>query len=137
SRGVLGLQALRPALEEALQLLLGKERDEVAGELAVAVGKVLPGSGRELVDVLRAAAPVWLRVSHGRQPVGLQGLQVAQRSLLRDREMGGDLAECRVPPGLEEGENALAPGIHELIVRVFQHGGLNTAKRALRRDGCW
>ena len=29
-----------------------------------------------------------------------------------DKNQVRDLAECRVPPGLEEGENDLAPGIH-------------------------
>src|SRR4029077_2527694 len=98
----------------ALELLLGQECDQVAGERTMAVREVVARRGREVVDVLRPAASVRLGVRDSGQPVGLEGLQVAQRSLLGNLEVRGDLAERGVPSGLEEGEDALAPGVHEL-----------------------
>src|SRR5258708_24832124 len=62
---VLRLQARGALFEEALQLLGGEELDQVARELAMAVGKVLSGGRRERGHVLRPAAAVGLPVGDG------------------------------------------------------------------------
>ena len=91
-RGVFGLDARRPALEELGQLLLGHEVDQLSGQLAMPVGEVIPRGGGQLVDVLRPAPSVTVRLGNSRQPGSLQRIEVSKCPLLRDVEMGGDLA---------------------------------------------
>src|SRR5579859_1926691 len=112
TRGVLGLQPGRALFEKAPQLLGGEELDQVARQLTVGVGEVLPRGRRERVHVLGAAAAVGLAVGHGRETVGLQALEVPQRRLLGDLEMGGHLPQRGVAAGLQEGEDDLAAGVH-------------------------
>ncbi len=75
-----------------LQLLLGHEIDELAGQLAVAVRKVLTSCSGETVHALWPSGAVRLGVGAGRQPSLAQRLQVPEGALLRNFEVGGDLA---------------------------------------------
>src|SRR5579859_1940903 len=116
---VLGLEPCGPALEESLQLLVAEKLHQVARELAVGVGEVLRRRGRQRVDVLRPASAVRLRVSHGREALGLESLQVLQRRLLGDLEVGRHLAQGGLTPGFEESEDDLAAGVHEIHPTSF------------------
>src|SRR5579859_873813 len=119
---VLRLQPRRALFEEALQLFGGEELDQVARELAMAVGKVLSRGRRECIYVLRPAAAAGLSVGEGGQPLRLQALEVPQGRLLRDLEVRCNLSERGVATCLEEGEDDLAAGVHGFILRVFQPG---------------
>src|SRR6267378_3294211 len=81
-------------------------------QLAVGVGEVLVCGRGELVDVLRASAPVLLGRGNCGQAVCLEGLQVAQGALLGDLQVCGDLAQRGVPTGFEKREDRVAPGVH-------------------------
>src|SRR5579859_4835463 len=116
---VLRLQTRRTLLEESLELLGGEELDQVARQLAVGVGEVLPGGGRERVHVLGPAAAVGLAVGYGREAVGLQALEVPQGRLLGDLEVRGNLPERGVAASFQEGEDDLPAGVHELHPTSF------------------
>src|SRR5438067_6253608 len=79
---VLRLQPRRSLLEKARQLLGGQELDEVARELAMGVGEMLPGGRRQRVHVLGPATAVGLAVRHHREAVRLQALEMPQGRLL-------------------------------------------------------
>src|SRR5580700_1871324 len=104
-----------------LQLLVGHELHELPGELPVAVRKVVTCRGGQLVDVLRAAAAKRWCGGDGRQAGGLECLEVPQRTLLGDFEVGGDLTETGVSVRLQKGKDRLSSGVHGAILRVFQH----------------
>src|SRR5258706_1518096 len=110
-RRVLGLDARRAPLEELLELLLRQELDKVSRDLAVRVRKLLRRGGRQRGVIFPPAAPVRLRVHHG-HAVGDQHLEVMESALLRNLEVGGDLAERGLAAALQEREHNLTAGIH-------------------------
>ncbi len=111
-RRVLRLDARGAALEELLQLRLVQELDQVAGQLAVAVREALARRRGQRVNVLGPAATVSLGVNR-RQALGLQRLEVVERPLLGNLEVGGNLGQGRLAAALQKGEDDVAPGVHE------------------------
>src|ERR1700730_3919565 len=83
------------------------------------MGQVRMRGGRERVDVLGAAGPVFLGRRHGGQAVRLERLQMALGALLGDLEVRCDLAQRGVPACLEEGEDDLALRVHDLKFTAF------------------
>jgi hypothetical protein len=67
------------------------------------------------------------------QAVRLQGLQVALGALLGDLEVCGDFAQGGVAARLEEGEDDLAPRVHEVECTTFSTLMLKYSRAVGRR----